>query len=289
MKHGSKTADLFWITLIYLLAYILGYAASFYIENIMLRAFVFDIAATVVTFIFSTALKNSSVYDAYWSLTPMVLSLYLFIILRARSFWQILFLIVFNIWSARLTLNWVTVTTGFSYEDWRYRKYRAENTPLFWFLINFSGIHMVPTLVVFAGMLPLFEIARLPMNALSLPGIIIILCGVMFEFFADNSMRAFLGDNALSKEKTVCRRGLWKYSRHPNYLGEILVWLGVYLTMLPFATEKWYYGIGALSVALLFNLVSIPLMEKRQLGRRPDYADYRRQTSRLILLPPKTK
>lgn len=279
---SKKTRDILWILGIYLLAYGIGFACSFAIENLVLRWFVFDIAATVVTFVFSVVLRNSSVYDPYWSLTPMLVSLCLFIGQRALSLWQILFLLVFNLWSLRLTVNWITVTTGFSYEDWRYRKFRDENKPAAWQFINFTGIHLVPTLVVFGGMLPLFELAKVQMNALCLPGIALMLFGISMEFFADRAMHAFLYE---TKEKTVCRKGLWNYSRHPNYLGEISVWVGVFFTMLPLSPEKWYYGFGALCVWLLFELVSIPLMEKRQLSRRPDYAAYRKTTSRLLLMP----
>lgn len=278
----KKWRDLGIVTLIYVLAYGVGYAACFAIDSLFWRFFVFDLAATVVAFVFSVLLRNSSVYDAYWSLTPMVMSIRMFLGERAFSVWQILFLTAFNLWSARLTLNWITVFTDFSYEDWRYRKFRDENPPALWQFINFTGIHMVPTLVVFAGMLPLFELSRRPLGVLSLPGILLILCGVALEFFADRQMHAFLAD---AGGMTVCRRGLWNYSRHPNYLGEITVWVGTYFAMLPYAPEKWYYAIGPVAVAVLFNVVSIPLAEKRQLSRRPDYADYRLSTSRLLILP----
>ena len=143
---------------------------------------------------------------------------------------------------------------------------------------------MVPTIVVFLGMLPLFEIAVNKMNALCLIGIAVILFGIAMEFFSDRQMHAFLRE---TEEKITCKKGLWRYSRHPNYLGEISIWLGVYLTMLPFALDRWYYIIGFISIAVLFNVVSIPLMEKRQMARRSDYGQYKKETSRLFLLPAK--
>lgn len=275
----QKTKDLLMIGAIYVLAYAIGYAACVHIEDILLRYFVFDAAATVVTFVFSVIYRNSSVYDAYWSLTPMVMSLHLFASMHAVSPWQLTFLAAFNLWSLRLTVNWVTVTSGFSYEDWRYRMLREKNPPAMWQFLNFTGIHMVPTLVVFAGMLPMFEIARLPMGPMCLPGVAVILSGVLLELFADRQMHAFLHRGAGC---SVCRDGLWGVSRHPNYLGEITVWIGVWLTMLPYCPARWYYGVGALLVAMLFALVSIPMMEKRQLARRPDYAVYRRETPCLV-------
>lgn len=283
MKHTRKTRDLIIITAIYLLAFAGGWGVSLLVTKKFWRLFIFDIAATVITFAFSVLLHNSSVYDAYWSLTPQVMSIWLFAISGAFGLWHIMFLVVFNVWSTRLTINWCKVFTDFSYEDWRYRKFREENSPFMWFLANFFGIHMVPTLVVFAGMLPLFAIVEVELNALSIPGMIIILYGVALEFFADRQMHSFLEKTKDSKEKVTCREGLWRFSRHPNYLGEITVWIGVYITMLPFAPEKWYYGIGALLVVLLFNFISIPLMEKRQMSRRSDYAEYKKNTSRLLL------
>ena len=280
----KKVKALSVIAAIYVGAYAAGFFSSFYISNVILRYFVFDIAATVFTFVFSVIFRNSSVYDPFWSLTPMLFSVMLFIEKGAASPWQIVFLCVFNLWSLRLTVNWIGVFTDFSYEDWRYRKFRDENGPFLWQFINFTGIHMVPTLVVFAGMLPIFETAEHEMNALSLIGDAVILFGTALEYFADRSMHAFLGK---TKEKVTCREGLWNYSRHPNYLGEISVWLGTFLVMLPYAPEKWYYVIGFVSVAVLFNVVSIPLMEKRQLSRRSDYEEYRKTVSRLLILPHK--
>ena len=283
----KKAVDLSIILFIYVAAYAVGYVACFWIENILLKMFVFDVTATFVTFIFSIILKNSSVYDAYWSLTPMVISIWVFVVQRAFSVWQILFLAVFNIWSLRLTVNWIIVFTDFSYEDWRYKKYREEHGPFVWFILNFFGIHFMPTLIVFAGMIPIFQIATEEMNALSLVGMAVILLGTALEFFADRQMHGFLDKSKDLPQKSVCRVGLWNYSRHPNYLGEITVWWGVFFVMLPFAWEYWYFGAGAVIVTALFNFVSIPLMEKRQLARRADYADYKRVTSRLLIRPHK--
>ena len=105
------------------------------------------------------------------------------------------------------------------------------------------------------------------------------------EFFADIQMHKFKKKNT-DKDK-VCDVGLWKYSRHPNYLGEILVWVGVYVFMLAVVPEFWYFGIGAILMFCLFYFISIPLMEKRQMERRAGYAQYRAKTSKLLLLPPK--
>ena len=285
--RSRKNRDLFSIMLMYIFSYILACLPVVKFDNVMLEFFVFDILATVVIFIFSVIKVNSSVYDAYWSLTPMVMIIWLFAEVGGLNLIKVLFLIVFNLWAVRLTVNWVTVFTDFSYEDWRYRKFRSETGRIWWPIVNFWGIHMIPTLVVFAAMLPVFVIAGKDIGLLSLPGIFIMLGGILLEMFADNDMHKFLEENMNKADKSVCRRGLWKFSRHPNYLGEITFWLGVYVTMIPYASEYWYYIIGFVSVALLFNFVSIPLMEKRQLARRSEYKQYCKETSRLLILPNK--
>lgn len=282
LMSERKTKDLITVLGIYLLAFGIGALFARGIYDVILRVFVFDIAATIVTYIFSVALRNSSVYDPYWSVLPMLVSVYLFSLTGAWSVWHVVFLVVFNIWGLRLTLNWVMNFTGFDYEDWRYRDFRAGNSPAMWQIINFFGIHLVPTLVVFAGMLPLFSLAANDLGPLSLIGSALVLSGVALEFFADRQMRSFLRD---SKERKTCRTGLWKYSRHPNYLGENLVWIGTFTAMVFYDPCHWYYGIGVVLMLSLFLFISIPMMEKRQLGRRPDYAEYKRTTSAFLLLP----
>ena len=77
------------------------------------------------------------------------------------------------------------------------------------------------------------------------------------------------------------RAGLWKYSRHPNYLGEILMWWGVDLAVVAAATNVWYLAAGALANTLLFFVVSIPMADKRQ-SRKEGFDAYKKQTRMLL-------
>ena len=80
----------------------------------------------------------------------------------------------------------------------------------------------------------------------------------------------------------IIRTGVWKHARHPNYLGEIMMWWGVYLAMLPSHTELWYLLIGALANTLLFLFISIPLAEKHLAGYKEGYAKYKNETRMLL-------
>ena len=89
----------------------------------------------------------------------------------------------------------------------------------------------------------------------------------------------------LLKEKKSCQNGLWNYSRHPNYLGEILIWVGAYLVLLVVDINLWWLGFGFILMILLFEFISIPMAEKRHKFRRNDYIDYIKSTNRLLILP----
>jgi len=85
----------------------------------------------------------------------------------------------------------------------------------------------------------------------------------------------------------VMDRGLWRYSRHPNYLGEIMFWLSMYLFALAVGLGFWWTGIGVVAMVAMFLGASIPMLDDRSEARRPEFADYRRRTSALIPRPPK--
>ena len=277
-----KLASLLLFLFFYFLAYMIGYAAAIYIENIYIQLIVFDVVATIVIWAISLVVRNSSVYDAYWSLTPMVLAFYL--IVRRSTFSLPLFIIFicFELWGLRLTINWIKNFADLTWEDWRYQNYRKNLSPAMWHVANFFGIQMMPTIFVFLGFLPFIALSQLEeVSYLSLIGAVIIIIGTCFELFADLHMRKFLKLG----EKRVCDLGLWRFSRHPNYLGEILIWVGLYVAMMLTIPSYWYLGAGMLIIFLMFEFISIPMMEKRQLSRRSDYKEYQKKTSRLLPLP----
>lgn len=285
IKLKEKCFDLLIFFLFYLISYVIGYFTSFYIENIILRLFLFDVISTFIIYLLSLVIKNSSLYDAYWSLTPWVMLTYLIILnYNNLNIYHYIVYIVFSFWSFRLTLNWIITFENRKWIDWRYQDLKAKSNKYTWQFINFFGIMMMPTLLVFVAFIPLIYVININLNALSLIGSLIILGGTMLELFSDHYMHKFLKSN---QHNEVINTGLWKYSRHPNYLGEILIWVGVYLVLLLSAYEYWYLFVGMLLIILLFNFVSIPLAEKRQLSKRSNYKEYQLETSRLLILPKK--
>lgn len=199
--------------------------------------------------------------------------------------YNFIFIFIFLIWGIRLTINWAITFTNLKTEDWRYVHFR-ELRGIKWHLTNFFGIMMMPTLFVFIGYMPIHYFLSIPGSRLSLIGSLVVLFGILLELISNHQVHKFLSK---TKEKVTCSIGLWNYSRHPNYLGEILIWVGGYLTLLLTNYEQWYLFFGALVMILLFNFISIPLMEKRQVKRRSNYVDYQKSTSKLLLLPKRKK
>ncbi len=291
MSH-NKSKAVVEITLIYLIIGIGGYLSYHFYDpqNEMLRFLVADLVMTVLAFVFSLIKRNSSVYDAYWSVIP-----FYFVMLWAWNSveqWQAAhYLTAFSIsfWSWRLTHNWYRSWTGWEHEDWRYVNFRNQFGKHFQW-INFSAIHLYPTMIVFLSMTGLFFLydgTVKELNLLVIIGNVVAIIGTLFELFADNTLYA--ERNNPNRQKGACiRKGLWKYSRNPNYLGEILFWFGLAAVGLGAAAPYWTL-LGSIGMFLMFIFASIPLKEQRQMKTRTDFAEYKKEVSMLIPLPPSGK
>ena len=236
-----------------------------------------DAAATAATFIFSVIFKNASVYDPYWSVQPPVI-LIAFSIGKRLTLLGVLLIVTVSFWALRLTANWAYTFKGLNHQDWRYTMLK-EKTGIFYPFINFVGIHMVPTLVVYACILPAVYAIKEELSAN--PPSIIFLCLSVFaavmQGISDIQMHKF----RKSHSGEFIRTGVWKYSRHPNYLGEILMWWGVGLSVVSASFDAWYFIFGAVLNTLLFLLVSIPMADGRQ-SRKAGFYEYKKQTRMLL-------
>lgn len=274
----SRAASFIVVTFVYILSAIVGvvvYRALTF--DWWLALLIADAVATVVTFIFSLILKNASVYDPYWSVQPPVI-LFAFALGKDLTAFGLLLLIAVSFWAVRLTANWAYTFANLNHQDWRYTMLK-EKTGAFYPIINFVGIHMVPTLVVYGCILPAVYAVRegLSGNVASFAFICLSLCAATMQGIADIEMHKF----RKNRDGAFIRRGLWKYSRHPNYLGEILMWWGVGLSVVCAAPDAWYLAAGALANTVLFFAVSIPMADKRQ-SRKDGFAEYKKQTRMLL-------
>lgn len=253
-------------------------------QDFWIKIAIGDFTGTVVIFIYSLILRNSSMYDPYWSVAPVIILMYLMgtIGIEEINIRMIGVSIVVIYWGVRLTRNWLKTWPGLRHEDWRYIKL-ADDTGSFYWLVSFLGIHFFPTAMVFLGCLPLIPIMHSdsPLMWTDIVGLLIALGAIEIERHADNQLRAFKNEKK-PDTPNICESGLWKYSRHPNYFGEISFWGGIFIMAFGLNTsENLVYGTGLVCIILLFVFISIPMMEKRQM-RKKGYANYRECVSMLV-------
>ena len=277
-----RTKSFLKISIIYLVATVLGILVFRLLRNEMSELwalFLADVVATIIVWGFGVIYKNVSVYDPYWSVAPPVMFTAWAFYKSAFTLPVVLLLIAVWYWGIRLTGNWAYTFKGLDHEDWRYTRYRETQSPLVFQVINLFGLNMMPTVLVFAAMLPgfgLFESAE-PANVLTWLGFAICISAATLQLVADTQIHRF-------REKhpgQYCDVGCWKHGRHPNYLGEISMWWGVWTMYASLYGLDWLI-IAPIAMTALFLFVSIPMMERRQLQNKPGYAEYKKKTRMLI-------
>ncbi len=249
-----------------------------------------DIMATCIIFGFSRVYKNSSFYDAYWSVIPPLIVVYWMVyhespqVEPAR---QAMVMILVWLWGIRLTANWAAHWTGMNHEDWRYAPIREKAGRLAW-LADLGGIHMFPTLIVYLACLPLYaavSIGERPLNWLDGLAFVVTAGAILIELIADLQLHAFV---ATKKPGEIMQSGLWRYSRHPNYFGEMSFWLGLMLFGLAAHPQGWWWiMLGAISIVAMFFFVSVPLMDARSAERRAEYRQHMQKVSAIVPWFPK--
>jgi len=231
-----------------------------------------DLVATVVVFIGSVVVRNSSMYDPYWSVIPPFLA-WAFATLGhnipvGRT---VLLMVAINVWAVRLTSNWVRGWPGIRHEDWRYGMLRQDAKVPGW-IIDFSAVHLYPTLQVWVACLGMYAALALgtkALNVLDWTAAAVIVLAALVQFVADEQMRR----HRRTASNVAFRGGLWSLSRHPNYFGEATVWWGVWLFGVAGNPASWWWTlIGPVSMTALLRFASCPMMDKRSVERRPGYA-----------------
>jgi steroid 5-alpha reductase family enzyme len=241
-----------------------------------------DLAATCVIFIFSVIVRNSSMYDPYWSVAPVPIALYWLARPGSNGLANprhVLIVVLVCLWALRLTANWASQWRGLEHEDWRYRDIKQQTGRFYW-PVSFLGIHLLPTILVFGGCLvlwPTLSDRNAQLTWLDGVAALVTLTAIVIEATADQQMRRFRRSLSSAKRDAMAMpRGLWSLSRHPNYFGEVLFWWGLYL-FVPMAYPDFRLVIlGPVLILGLFLGVSIPLMERHLIAGHPAYLDYQR-------------
>jgi steroid 5-alpha reductase family enzyme len=174
-----------------------GFGSAIGWEHPIAVAFGADVAATLVVFGFSRAYDNSSFYDPYWSVAPIPIAVYWAIAAETPAVnpvRQVLVVALVALWGARLTFNWGRGWKGLGHEDWRYVDLREKHPRTYWWVSAF-GLHLMPTLIVFVGCLPLYPslaTATAPVGPLDALAVLVTGGAIWIEARADKQLRRFV-------------------------------------------------------------------------------------------------
>lgn len=247
--------------------------------DLWLSAALLILLYTTFWFAISVGQKRNDVADIAWGLGYVLLCGFLFFTQNKNSAALLVYSLV-SIWGLRLSthLFWRNRKKT---EDFRYKKWREEWGRWF-YLRSYFQVYLLQGLILLVIATPLFVASRAEAaqwSALTYVGSGLWLTGFYFQAVADFQLLQFKRKH--QGEERIMKSGLWRYSRHPNYFGELLMWWGIFLIVLPLP-HGWWAIISPLSITFLLLFVSgIPMLEKRYEGH-PEFEVYKKRTSVLI-------
>lgn len=198
-----------------------------------------------------------------------------------------LVLILVSVWAARLAIH-ISLRNRGQGEDYRYRAMRERHGERFAWVSLFTVFGLQGALLLFIAQPLLVAVtaegpARL--GPWDLAGALTFLAGFLFEAVGDEQLRRFKADPA--NRGQVMDRGLWRYSRHPNYFGDALLWWGFYLVACAVPGGFWSFSGPLAMTYLLLRVSGVALLEKGLARTKPRYADYVARTSAFVPWFPK--
>ena len=239
------------------------------------------IALMLVIWTISLVIKDVSIVDIVWGL-GFVLIAWIVWSRRGPDPRLLLAAVLTTIWGLRLSgyLAWRNLGKG---EDYRYVAMRRRYGSRFW-LVSLFVVFGLQGVLMWVVSLPVQAASGELFGLLDVAGICFWIVGLTFETVGDFQLARFKSEPA-NKGK-VLDTGLWRYTRHPNYFGDFMVWWGLYLIAL--GGGAWWTAIGPLVMtALLIRYSGAGLLEKTIGRRRPEYAEYVQKTNAFFPGPPR--
>lgn len=243
------------------------------------------VAAVTLLWLVSLALRDSGIVDIFWGTGFVLTAWTVFVISDGSASRRLLLVVLTSLWGARLTIYLAWRNLGKA-EDYRYAAMRAKWGARWWWWSYFQ-VFILQGVLIWIVSLPV-QAGQVPttpdLGWLALAGSIVWLIGVLFEGIGDLQLARFKADPA--NKGRVMDGGLWRYTRHPNYFGNFLIWWGIWLV----AAESgaWWTVVGPLVMSILLLRVSgVAMLERTITERRPGYAEYIRRTSAFLPRPPR--
>lgn len=238
-------------------------------------------------YLLALRLKDNSIVDIGWGIGFIIVALAT--LFDKGTFYprQLLITALTIAWGLRLAI-YIFIRNRGKGEDFRYRQWREEwGKTIYW--RSYLQVFMLQGAIMFVIALPLMQVNASTSSDLLITdfiGAVVWLIGFLFEAVGDAQMMRFK-NNPASKGK-IMRSGLWKYTRHPNYFGETLLWWGIFII----ATGEGNIFISVISPLLLTYLLlkvsGVAMLEKKYTGN-PEYDDYIKTTSSFVPMLPLKK
>lgn len=234
----------------------------------------------------SLARKDASIVDVVWGLGFVVVAWVVRLLVDGNPARQWLLVALTTIWGVRLAgyIGWRNHGKG---EDYRYKAMRQKYGDRFG-VVSLVRVFALQGVLMWIVSLPvqLGQVRDTRVGWLAVLGVIVYAVGLFFEAVGDFQLAAFKGDPA--NEGKVMDRGLWRYTRHPNYFGDACIWWGLALIAAETGVGSWGI-VGAIVMTILLRRVSgVTLLERSLKRRRPGYEEYVARTSPFIPMPPKS-
>ena len=267
-----------------------GSQESVMVGNIPLFAFVVGLIYLIqwIVFIPSYLKRTEKFYDLTGSITYISVVILSTILSRKMDAHTLIILVFVMIWAARLgTFLFKRVMAAG--EDRRFREIKKSFAR---FLSAWTLQALWVTFTLAAALAAITSLRSIPLDAFAAIGSLLWIAGFSIEVIADYQKSKFKAD--LANKGKFIRSGIWAWSRHPNYFGEIILWSGVAIIALPVLRGwQWVTLISPLFVTLLLTRISgVPMLERRadeKWGGQADYEEYKMNTPVLIPMPPEIK
>jgi steroid 5-alpha reductase family enzyme len=240
------------------------------------------VAMMVVIWLFSVRLRNASIVDIFWGSGFVVGAWLYFALTDAATPRKWLMVSLVTVWGLRLTTHLFMRNHGKG-EDYRYRAMREQHGTRFWW-VSFWTVYLLQGLIMWIVGLPVWVAMRSAqpshLNWTDGLGVAVFLVGLFFETVGDWQLKRFKADPA-NKGKLLTS-GLWRYTRHPNYFGDALVWWGLTIIALATPGVPWVLISPVLMTFLLMRVSGVALLEQRLQDSKPEFSDYVRRTNAFL-------
>jgi steroid 5-alpha reductase family enzyme len=242
------------------------------------------LSLAIAAWALSIKLRDVSIVDSLWSIFFIVFTVLFAWRMGSDTTASFVLIALILLWGIRLSA-YITVRNHGKGEDRRYQAIRARNQPNFEFKSVYLVfiLQMVLATVVVQPVVPILNGAQ-DANLLTYAGFAIAAFGALFETIADAQMARYKATRTAQDE--VMNRGLWRYSRHPNYFGEATFWWGIWIASASMG-GAWTIFSPLLMTWLLTRVSGVPLLEADLQKRSPAYREYLQTTPRFVPGRPK--